>query len=45
MWKGENNTDQQGRALLPPPKVVWGSQGSGELIELQTNPSIDLITN
>lgn len=30
MWTGENKTEGEGRALLPPPKAVWGSPGSGK---------------
>lgn len=30
LWTAENRTSEaEGRALLPPPKAVWGSSGSG----------------
>ena len=31
MWQGDRNktAESEGRALLPPPKAVWGSPGSG----------------
>ncbi|KAK4017995.1 hypothetical protein OUZ56_000067 [Daphnia magna] len=32
LWTGENRTSEgEGRALLPPPKAVWGSSGTGNV--------------